>query len=114
MDELGLGVPNVDYAGAMSWYRKAADLGHAPSMNNIGNLYHDGHGVPVDEAAAMKWYQMAADRGYAIGMYGIGLLYENGQGVPKDRNRAIDWYRKAAATGDADARTALQRLGVSA
>jgi len=35
---VGFRVPQ-DYAEAMNWYRKAADLGDAQAENNIGHLF---------------------------------------------------------------------------
>ncbi len=39
----------------MAWYKKAADLNDAASINNIGVLYDKGHGVKADPGEAMKW-----------------------------------------------------------
>jgi TPR repeat protein len=51
----GWGVPQ-DYSAAVSWYRKAAEQGHADAQNNLGFSYSQGHGVPKDYAAAVSWY----------------------------------------------------------
>jgi TPR repeat protein len=54
-------------------------------------------------------------RGQADGesMNQIGRLYEHGLGVGEDRATAISWYRKAATAGSAQARSNLERLGIS-
>src|SRR5215472_4830251 len=39
---------NRDYTEAMRLYRQAADMGNATAMNNIGQLYQSGSGVPSD------------------------------------------------------------------
>jgi TPR repeat protein len=45
-------------------------------------------------------------------MTDLGALYANGDGVPQDYAKAREWYEKAAAKGDADAKTALERLSI--
>jgi len=58
----GQGVPQ-DYAEAMRWYKKAADLGHTPAIFMIGVFYQFGKGVPKDEAQARVWMKKAAAMG---------------------------------------------------
>ena len=52
--------PELDYAKAMEWYEKAADLGNATAMDNIGWLYENGLGVERDLSKAQEWYDKAA------------------------------------------------------
>ena len=92
-----------NFAGAVQWYRKAADQGDADAQNNLGNMYDFGHGVPQDYAQALQWYRKAADQGNAYGLFNLGAMYDSGQGVPQDYAQALQWYRKAADQGDADA-----------
>lgn len=44
---------------AASWYRKAAEQGHAKSQKMLGYLYEKGTGVEKNPAEAQKWYQLA-------------------------------------------------------
>ncbi len=92
-----------DYREAMEWYRKAAGLGDAIAMSNIGQLYNHGHGVKRDYREAMKWYRKAAELGAAEAMTHIGGLYYNGEGVEQDYQEAMKWYRKVADLGNASA-----------
>ena len=46
----------------MTWYRKAADQGHAGAQNNLGVMYRDGQGVKQDYVQAHKWLNLAAAR----------------------------------------------------
>ena len=96
----GQGVPQ-DYAAAVSWYRKAADQGHAIAQNNLGSMYRIGQGVPQDYAAAVSWYQKAADQEHASALGNLGFMYFNGQGVPQDLVQAHKWFSLGAsrATG---------------
>jgi uncharacterized RDD family membrane protein YckC len=117
--EQGIGV-QVDYAEAMKWYRRAADLGYGEAMYNIGMMFVRGLGRPVDYAAAMESFRKAAGRVgtgpmndlyTARAMGRIGYLYEQGFSVPRDREQAISWYRKAVEAGSGeDDEANLKRL----
>jgi TPR repeat protein len=100
----GLGVPQ-DFAEALTWYRKAADQGHAGAEFSVATMYDKGQGVPQDFKTAVTWYQKAADRGDAGAQGSLGSMYGNGQGVPKDYVRAHMWFNLAAGVGN---HTALQ------
>ena len=39
-----------------SWYRLAAEQGHAAAQFSLGNMYDEGEGVPEDAAEAVRWY----------------------------------------------------------
>ena len=56
--EKGLGTA-PDYARAASWYRKAADQGHARAQFNLGTLYEQGLGVEKDALTALNLYRSA-------------------------------------------------------
>ena len=97
-----------DYAKAIEWYTKAADLGDADAMNNLGYMYEHGVGVEQDGAKAVEWYIKAADLGNTTAMNRLGYMYYNGEGVEQDYAKAIEWSTKAADSGDA---TAMNNLG---
>lgn len=52
-----------DWAGALKWFRTAADLGHRDSQYNLGVIYARGLGVSADAAEAWKWLDLAARQG---------------------------------------------------
>ena len=45
---------------AYLWYRRAADAGFAPALNNIASMYQFGELGPVDEDRALSLYRRAA------------------------------------------------------
>tara|TARA_R110002072_G_scaffold156742_1_gene307269 strand:+ start:4565 stop:5863 length:1299 start_codon:yes stop_codon:yes gene_type:complete len=102
----GKGVP-PDYAQAVTWYRKAADQGHAKAQYNLGVMYAKGEGVPQDYKQAVTWYRKAADQGNAEAQNNLGLIYASGKGVPQDDKQAMRWFRKAADQGYAVAQITL-------
>lgn len=77
MYQYGEGV-EPDYALAMEWYEKAADLGNAGAMNNIGCMYIRGYGVEQNYVAALAWFEKAVDLGNAGAIKWVEYMYENG------------------------------------
>jgi TPR repeat protein/uncharacterized caspase-like protein len=98
-----------DYSAAHQLYEKAAGMGKTLAMNNLGQLYEEGNGVPKDYAEARAWYEKAVAAGDPNSMLNIGFLYAQGHGVTKDYAEERKWYEKAAAAGSA---RALSNLGV--
>ena len=92
-----------DYAQALEWYRKAADLGETDSMINIGGMYLYGQGVEQDYTQALEWYEKAADLGKENAMGWLGYLYYNGLGVEQDYTQALEWFKKGADLGEPSA-----------
>ena len=104
----GRNAVSKDYKQAVNWYRKAAEAGDAPGMNNLGFMYEQGYGVKQDYQQAVSWYRKAAEAGNAAGMTSLGFMYHNGWGVDRDYNQAVTWYRKSAEAGNA---AAMANLG---
>ena len=63
-----------DYAAALEFYRRAAELGNASAQNSLGRMFELGDGVPQDEANAIKWYRQAAEQGHPDAMAALHRL----------------------------------------
>lgn len=104
-----LGISKDSFEAAR-WYRKAAENGHALAMNNLGNAYKSGEGVPKDYQKAIYWYKKAAEKDRSAAMLNLGYVYQaGGVGLSKDLNEAVFWFRKAADKGNA---FAMNELGL--
>ena len=49
---------------AQRYYKKAADLGHAPSQTNLAQMYLTGDGIPQNSEKGIQWLEKAAAQGY--------------------------------------------------
>ena len=96
-----------DYAKAMEWFEKAADLGCGDAMNSIAYMYYSGQGAEQDYAKAMEWFEKAADLGDSYAMYYIAYMYQFGQGAEQDLVKALEWYEKSADLYNTDAMGSL-------
>jgi len=55
---------DADHAGALPWYRQAAQAGEPCAQYDLGRLYHAGRGVRQDQATAREWITRAAIQGH--------------------------------------------------
>ena len=85
-----------DYAGAVKWYREAADQNYALAQNSLGLCYAKGQGVARDEVEAVKWFRKAADQNLPSAQDNLGECYAKGEGVAKDEIEAVKWFQTAA------------------
>ncbi len=99
-----------DFLVARRLYEKAASMGNAVSMNNIGALYMGGLGVAKDPVAARQWFEKAVAAGLPYALANIGMLYQDGNGVPKDVAAARKYYEDGIAAGQANAMADLGYL----
>jgi TPR repeat protein len=99
-----------DYRGAQDWYKKAADLGNADAMRNLGAMLENGRGTSKSLSEAKFWYERAAALGYPAALNDLGRLHLAGEGVPKNYARARGLFEQASALGDAKAMNNLGML----
>jgi len=105
LDE-GLGV-DINERHALEFYRRAANLGHAESMNRLGILYLQGRGVPRNPLSARSWFRLAAVHGSLTAINNIALLYFYGFGVHQSYSKAVKFLKTSANRGNADAQNKL-------
>ena len=132
--ELGLHGKSINLAKAKSFYRRAAEAGHAFAQNNLGLL---------EPSEAEKWLRRAAERGHATAQmnlamwllerdacdageawrlmrsaaesepqaaFYLGDMQRRGLGVAEDLREAQRWWRLSAARGFHKAYVELGRL----
>ena len=90
-DDLGQPPAPRSFVRAAEWYRKAADGKFAPAMNNLGELYMAGSGVPLDLNAGFRWMLAGARAGNPIASWNVVGAYWNRSGVEFDKAEADKW-----------------------
>lgn len=85
----------ADIVNAITWYRKAAELGNAPAQTRLAYLLDNSE----ENESALDWYRKAADQGYAEAEYGLAQMYAAGEGTEKDELQALEWFQRAADQG---------------
>ena len=80
---------------------KAAAAGDAQAMNDLGELYYEGKGVPQDYQKAKDWYEKAVDAGNAKAMRHLGYLYERGRECRRTIRKRRSGMRKRPPAGTA-------------
>ncbi|MBR2660527.1 MAG: sel1 repeat family protein [Clostridia bacterium] len=84
-----------DMEGAVSWYEKAAELGNATAMVNLGNICEE----KEDWENAYRWYLEAAYAGDEKGMFNVANMYYWGEHVDQDYGKAYEYFRKLYEAG---------------
>lgn len=72
-----------------------------PSLEELGEMYFYGKGVPRDLEKSFDYFRQAADMGSARGQSWVGYFYQTGQGVSPDYGEALRWTQIAANQGRA-------------
>lgn len=80
-----------DMAGAMEWYRKAAEGGEPGAWYKLAERYEKGMGIPQDPAEALRCYQKSAESQELGGCNIMGERYYLGKDVPQDRAKAYQY-----------------------
>ena len=96
-----------NYMEAVSWFKKAADMGYADAQYQLALCYYRGTGVNSDKTKAIYWLQKAADNGHLESQYNLGVTYLNGEGVKKDFSKALYWFNRSAEQGYVPSQKAL-------
>jgi len=97
---VGRGVAK-DEKQALAHFSKAADLGHALSIQVVADAYLGGQmGVgqaPADDARAVVALRRAAEIGHLAAIEGLARAHRSGRfGLPLDASQAAAWDARAA------------------
>lgn len=83
-------------ADAVTYLRKAVELGHAGAMHDLAGILRRGTaGVKRDSGLAMALYERAAGTGLNESLVQLGAMYAEGSGVRRDYAKARDYYQRA-------------------
>jgi uncharacterized protein len=98
MYEKGQGV-RKDAREVVTWYRRAAEGGHAAAQYRLAVGYAFGFaGLPHNDKAAVEWLRKSAEGGYKRAQKTLGRAYAEGRfGLPVDTKQAEYWTKKAEA-----------------
>jgi TPR repeat protein len=79
---------------ACGWFRRAADLGYPPAMNNVGECYVHGIGFTRSGLAAVQWHRAAAVAGNPVAAMNLLQDLKNGLGGKADAAAADSWANR--------------------
>jgi len=80
---------------ALTYYRKAADLGDMHSLSNLGYCYYYGQLGKVDYKKAYEYFHLAALMGDNAALYKVGDMYRDSRYVEVNLGVAFKLYSKA-------------------
>jgi hypothetical protein len=82
-------------------FKKACDLGYAPSCNGLGTLYASGRGTTKDSAKAAQLYRDACNAGASTACEHLADALRRGVGVTQDTNAADTAKQRAKCVFEA-------------
>jgi len=80
---------------AVSYYEKAAKLGHIGAQYALGEDYSEGLGVNQNGNKAVYWYKRAAEQGEGFAQYNLAVLYQHGDIIGRNKTKAKYWFKRA-------------------
>jgi TPR repeat protein len=95
-----------DYAKALELWHRAAELGCAKSIANIGRIYYLGRSVEVDTKKALQYWEDAAIRGNANARHMLSYVEQKAGNM----DRAIKHHMIAVRGGDNSSLAIIQEL----
>jgi hypothetical protein len=81
-------------------FKKAADMGDANGLYNLGMCYLRGYGCQSDQALAYKCFRKSADAGHPEAINNIGGFYRDGIVVEKNLDSAAKCFEQSAELGN--------------
>lgn len=88
--------PNQDLEAAVSWYKKAIELGHVDAMITLGHIYEVGDKLPQDIEEAEQLYNKAFDTGDRLGKHCLARVYTKRH----ETQKALVLYEELAKAKD--------------
>jgi uncharacterized protein len=89
-----------DYKKSINLYTQAAEMGHIPSQNALGEFNSYGtYSVLKNPKKGVYWFEKAAKQGSARAQYSLGIIYMGNDGITQDDKKSFYWTKKAAEQG---------------
>ena len=85
---------------AVDFFRRAAGMGDANGLYNLGMCYARGLGEKRDDSSAFLCFRSAAEKGHPAAMNSFGWFLREGRVGAPDLEFAAQWFQKAASLGD--------------
>jgi TPR repeat protein len=85
-------IPVPDAAGAVVWWKKAAELGRPEALRALGDAYYNGAGVDKDQIEGIRFWRLAACIGDETSLKNMANAYRNNLYVPDnaDEKKALE------------------------
>lgn len=101
------------FADAMGFFSRAAGVGDANGLYNLGMCYARGLGTPRNDEKAFSCFRSSAEKGHPEAINNIGWFFREGRIVDKDLELSAKWFKKSAdfqnAYGEYNYALALRR-----
>ncbi len=98
---------------AAMWLEKAAEQNVPDAQYLLGHYYFEGKGVGKNPGRGLALLKSSANQGFVEAQYSLDLAYLLNEDVPYDEELGVTWLVFAARNGHSEARSDLQKLGLT-
>lgn len=91
-----------DSIASFEYLKKAAELGNADALCNLGFIKYFGSGVKKNEEEGLKYMKKSAELGCAQACYNIGLIFYEKKYKRRDYSQAVEYWKRGAELGSKD------------
>lgn len=84
------------FADAKGFFERAAGLGDANGLYNLGMCHARGLGTPRNDEKAFSCFRTSAEKGHPEAINNIGWFFREGRIVGKDLELSTKWFKKSA------------------
>ena len=98
----GMDTNEVDevMAKCFGCFKRAADMGDANGLYNLGMCYLRGYGCKEDQSLAFKFLRASAEKGHPEAINNLGGFYRDGTVVQKNLESAARFFERSANLGN--------------
>lgn len=100
--------PYIDIA--IDYFERASASSRNIGLEDIGDLYLDGIGVPQSMSKAKEYYLLAIEKNQYGANFALAQMYEHGVGVAKDLRKAFELYSLGMEQNHYYSRAAVARF----
>jgi hypothetical protein len=99
-----------NFAVALYWYRRSADLGYVNAQYLLAEIYLHGYGVDKSPTEALRWFRKAAAGGHPLAKYRLAYVYDGDGQVRADKSKIVNLYQLEADKGKAEGQYELAMI----
>jgi TPR repeat protein len=90
----------IDKSRAVSYFKSAADRGHAEAQFMHGLALCEGRSIPPDKKLAAYYFKLSADQGHSQAQSEYAFMFYRGDGIASDTEKSAYYFKLSAGHGD--------------
>ena len=109
MFEEGIGTKQ-SFRDSIFWYKKATQSGDKYALNNLGDMFFNGRGVPEDKYKAEYLFRIASNQGSSLADFNLSIIYSQCENSEVSIHHSLTYLFMASLKGVGEAARKLKHL----